>query len=327
VRRSKSWDGRLQDANSMGDSLPQVGKHLRKKHALRLAVAAGGSPCCMVAYSLYRDLPPNTLISATLPPNPAPVPAPCAAAPRRRAAAAHDPAGDGAAAAGAAQQRACPGCGFGRRLHDRDCALLGSLPGAQQQPAWGAGRRGGSPACLPPASGRLPATVLPPPLLLPLLRGCWCPAGSQSPTSPSPPFLCLCHAPPPQGTGGFGSVYEATWRGRRVAVKTLPQFGPDQPCSESMYGALLREIELASKFSSDRCESSHPCSRFPHWQPVRIAVRCASPPFALPFCYTPRQKTQSQAFHPFISPWASSRAHASLSRQCPPASLTLTPTT
>ncbi|EFN52665.1 hypothetical protein CHLNCDRAFT_138610 [Chlorella variabilis] len=61
------------------------------------------------------------------------------------------------------------------------------------------------------------------------------------------PFLGRC-----LGTGGFGSVYEATWRGRRVAVKKLPLFGPDQPCSEGMYAAMLREIELASKFSSDR---------------------------------------------------------------------------
>ena len=45
-----------------------------------------------------------------------------------------------------------------------------------------------------------------------------------------------------------------------MAVKKLPQFagpnghgnGEEQPCSEGMYLALLREIELASKFSSDR---------------------------------------------------------------------------
>lgn len=55
-----------------------------------------------------------------------------------------------------------------------------------------------------------------------------------------------------QGMGGFGTVYEATWRGRRVAVKKLPQFGPDQPCGEGMYSALLREIELASKFNCER---------------------------------------------------------------------------
>ncbi|KAI3430797.1 hypothetical protein D9Q98_009209 [Chlorella vulgaris] len=61
------------------------------------------------------------------------------------------------------------------------------------------------------------------------------------------PFLGRC-----LGTGGFGSVYECSWRGRRVAVKTLPQFGPGQPCSDGMFAAMLREIELASKFSSDR---------------------------------------------------------------------------
>ena len=46
-----------------------------------------------------------------------------------------------------------------------------------------------------------------------------------------------------------------------MAVKKLPQFagpnghgnGEEQPCSEGMYLAMLREIELASKFSSDRC--------------------------------------------------------------------------
>lgn len=52
--------------------------------------------------------------------------------------------------------------------------------------------------------------------------------------------------------GGFGSVYEGRWRGRAVAVKKLPQFGPDQPCGEHMYAALVREIQLASKFSCDR---------------------------------------------------------------------------
>lgn len=36
------------------------------------------------------------------------------------------------------------------------------------------------------------------------------------------------------------------------ALPPGPQFGPDQPCSEGMYAALLREIELASKFSSER---------------------------------------------------------------------------
>lgn len=58
--------------------------------------------------------------------------------------------------------------------------------------------------------------------------------------------------------GGFGAVYEATWRGRRVAVKKLPNLGPDQPSGESMYAALLREIELASKFSSDRWAPARP---------------------------------------------------------------------
>ena len=55
-----------------------------------------------------------------------------------------------------------------------------------------------------------------------------------------------------QGTGGFGAVYEATWRGRRVAVKKLPQLNADKPFSEELYEGLLREIQLASKFDCDR---------------------------------------------------------------------------
>eukprot|EP00887_Chlorella_sp_A99_P004370 scaffold15.g4370.t1 len=58
------------------------------------------------------------------------------------------------------------------------------------------------------------------------------------------------------GTGGFGTVYEAAWRGRRVAVKML---NPVLACKGSaMAGAstaaLVREIELAAKFTSDRLE-------------------------------------------------------------------------
>lgn len=55
-----------------------------------------------------------------------------------------------------------------------------------------------------------------------------------------------------QGTGGFGVVYEATWRGRRVAVKKLPQMGPDQPFTQQLYDGLLGEIQLASKFDCNR---------------------------------------------------------------------------
>jgi hypothetical protein len=55
-----------------------------------------------------------------------------------------------------------------------------------------------------------------------------------------------------QGTGGFGAVYEAKWQARPVAVKKLPRLSDDQPFSEQLYEALLREIQLASKFDCDR---------------------------------------------------------------------------
>jgi Protein kinase domain len=71
------------------------------------------------------------------------------------------------------------------------------------------------------------------------------------------------------GTGGFGSVFEAEWRGRKVAVKMLPSLASSNGSDphnhgdnnnnngngvsgDAAYQALLREIQLASKFDSDR---------------------------------------------------------------------------
>ena len=52
-----------------------------------------------------------------------------------------------------------------------------------------------------------------------------------------------------QGAGGFGSVYAARWRGKDVAVKRLsPSIGQDS----EQYKALVREVELSSKFNSER---------------------------------------------------------------------------
>ena len=52
-----------------------------------------------------------------------------------------------------------------------------------------------------------------------------------------------------QGAGGFGSVYAAKWRDKDVAVKRLsPSIGQDT----EQYKALVREVELSSKFNSER---------------------------------------------------------------------------
>ncbi|KAL3141527.1 hypothetical protein ABBQ32_004776 [Trebouxia sp. C0010 RCD-2024] len=58
------------------------------------------------------------------------------------------------------------------------------------------------------------------------------------------PFLGVC-----LGSGGFGSVYAARWRGKDVAVKRLsPSIGQDS----EQYRALVREVELSCKFNSER---------------------------------------------------------------------------
>ena len=52
-----------------------------------------------------------------------------------------------------------------------------------------------------------------------------------------------------QGAGGFGSVYAARWRDKDVAVKRL---SPSIRQDSEQYKALVREVELSSKFNSER---------------------------------------------------------------------------
>lgn len=47
--------------------------------------------------------------------------------------------------------------------------------------------------------------------------------------------------PAPLQVGGFGRVYEAVWRGQRVAVKTV------RCDSEAQRSALRKEVELCAK--------------------------------------------------------------------------------
>ena len=80
---------------------------------------------------------------------------------------------------------------------------------------------------------------------------------------------------PVQGAGGFGSVYAARWRGKDVAVKRLsPSIGQDS----EQYKALVREVELSSKFNSDRLV--HVYGACLQVRPLLGAVDCA----ALLFC-------------------------------------------
>lgn len=58
-------------------------------------------------------------------------------------------------------------------------------------------------------------------------------------------------------------MFEAEWRGRRVAVKKLPQLvacARDGPSPEAQYAALIAEIQLSCRFNSSRLVSDQPAS-------------------------------------------------------------------
>lgn len=67
-----------------------------------------------------------------------------------------------------------------------------------------------------------------------------------------------------QGSGGFGDVFECTWRGQRVAVKKLPtvlEDGFGAPPARAQYLALIAEIQLSSRFKCDRLVRCLPAAR------------------------------------------------------------------
>ena len=62
-----------------------------------------------------------------------------------------------------------------------------------------------------------------------------------------------------QGSGGYGMVFEAMWRGERAAVKCLPRLPMGCPLDTRAAGALaeqhaalLHEIYLCCRFRSER---------------------------------------------------------------------------
>ncbi len=58
-----------------------------------------------------------------------------------------------------------------------------------------------------------------------------------------------------QGAGGFGEVYECSWRGRRVAVKKLPGLQAPSSAGGEQHAALVQEVQLSCRFTSDRLVS------------------------------------------------------------------------
>ncbi len=58
-----------------------------------------------------------------------------------------------------------------------------------------------------------------------------------------------------QGAGGFGEVYECSWRGRRVAVKKLPGLQGPSSAGGEQHAALVQEVQLSCRFTSDRLVS------------------------------------------------------------------------
>lgn len=68
-------------------------------------------------------------------------------------------------------------------------------------------------------------------------------------------FRSDVHSIVSQGSGGFGDVFECTWRGQKVAVKRLPasvERQEDAPPPRAQYLALIAEIQLSCRFKCSR---------------------------------------------------------------------------
>ena len=69
----------------------------------------------------------------------------------------------------------------------------------------------------------------------------------------------MCCAWMLQGKGGYGDVFEGSWRGQPVAVKKLPLLNDyaDGLSLATQHEALIAEIKLHSRFECNRLVRVH----------------------------------------------------------------------